>query len=166
MTVLKKPTAPFISGSVSSRTIISGPVIRCFSYPDFRRASAAAAADSKSKARQYPSKHLVLSLNNRQLDASYFNLFDDWVVEHDIFESNYWVSTRSLFSVLLPGNKPKFELLAGLTPPSSNPYNTCLKMALMITSARYYRKPLQQKITSWSRARPAPVKPPPSLPTW
>ncbi|MCG7856697.1 AAA domain-containing protein [Flavihumibacter sediminis] len=61
---------------------------------------------------------VVFSLNNRQLDGSYFSQPGAvWLVEHDIFESNTWVACRSLLAVLNPANKEKFQLLMGLKAP-------------------------------------------------
>lgn len=72
----------------------------------------------KGRVDRVGSGELLFSLNNRQLDGSYFAKEGiTWLVEHDIFESNYWVASRSLFSVLNPANKTKFQLLLGWNTP-------------------------------------------------
>ena len=58
-----------------------------------------------------------VSLNNRQLDASYFERDVEWVIEHDLYESNHWHSTRSLFNILLPSNRERFDRLIGRREP-------------------------------------------------
>ncbi len=64
---------------------------------------------------------VTVSLNNRQIDASYFEGFTDWVVEHDLYESSYWQMTASLFSVLDVGQRDRFRLLSGGIAPASAP---------------------------------------------
>ena len=64
---------------------------------------------------------LSVSLNNRQLDASYFDRGLEWVVEHDLYESSHWHASRSLFSVLLPSNRERFDRLVGRMAPVSEP---------------------------------------------
>lgn len=62
-------------------------------------------------------ENLVLSLNNHQLDSDYFSRFEDWVIEHDMYESTFWTATRGLFHVLGEQSTEKFELLMGLRAP-------------------------------------------------
>lgn len=63
------------------------------------------------------SEELVLSLNNHQLDASYFSRQPEWILEHDVYESSYWLCTRALFQVLRKENGHRFRLLTGETEP-------------------------------------------------
>jgi Ni2+-binding GTPase involved in maturation of urease and hydrogenase len=65
-----------------------------------------------------------VSLNNRQMSKEYFQRDnEDWVLEHDIYESNYWTITRSLFNVLSKNNFDKLSLLLGKTPPAEQDNN-------------------------------------------
>ena len=59
-----------------------------------------------------------ISLNNRQLDSSYFDREVEWIIEHDLYESNHWHSTRSLFHILLPSNRDRFDRLVGRKKPA------------------------------------------------
>ena len=59
-----------------------------------------------------------VSLNNRQLDASYFDREVEWVIEHDLYESNHWHSTRALFHILVPSNRERFDRLIGRRQPN------------------------------------------------
>ena len=65
-----------------------------------------------------------ISLNNRQLDASYFDRDVEWVIEHDLYESNHWHASRSLFNILLPSNRERFGRLVGLKAPNSQRVRT------------------------------------------
>lgn len=64
---------------------------------------------------------LTFSLNNRQITHDFFTRYEEWVIEHDIYESNYWTSTTALFHVLDPLNAARMELLLGQRPPVSAP---------------------------------------------
>jgi DNA replication ATP-dependent helicase Dna2 len=74
----------------------------------------------KGRVDQIRAGDLVFSLNNKQLDGSYFDCKASWLVEHDIFEKNYWVASESLLAVLDPHNKERFRLLMGLKAPERN----------------------------------------------
>lgn len=67
------------------------------------------------------SEGITISLNNRQIDASYFEGFSDWVIEHDLYESSYWQMTASLFSVLDARLQERFSLLCGRIAPAAGP---------------------------------------------
>lgn len=62
---------------------------------------------------------LVLSLNNHQLDEEYFSKYEEWVIEHDMYESTFWVATRSLFTVLNSASSHRLSLLMGERAPAS-----------------------------------------------
>jgi KaiC/GvpD/RAD55 family RecA-like ATPase len=62
---------------------------------------------------------VTISLNNRQLDASHFVRYAEWVVEHDVFDNNHWQMARALFTVLEPAHAERFRLIAGLTVPAA-----------------------------------------------
>ncbi|MET6999306.1 DEAD/DEAH box helicase [Chitinophaga defluvii] len=64
---------------------------------------------------------LVFSLNNRQITHDFFTQYEEWVVEHDIYESNYWASTTALFHMLDPLNATRMELLLGQRAPVAAP---------------------------------------------
>jgi hypothetical protein len=64
---------------------------------------------------------ITISLNNRQIDASYFEGYADWVIEHDLYESSYWQMTASLFSVMEPRQRDRFNVLNGSIAPTSGP---------------------------------------------
>ncbi len=61
--------------------------------------------------------YLIFSLNNRQMTLDFFRQYEEWIIEHDIFESNYWIAAASLFYMLAPQYRNKAELLLGLRTP-------------------------------------------------
>jgi hypothetical protein len=61
---------------------------------------------------------LTFSLNNKQITHDFFALQQLWVVEHDIYESNYWTAATALFHVLEPRFAQKMELLLGQRAPA------------------------------------------------
>ncbi|SHL89666.1 Superfamily I DNA and/or RNA helicase [Chitinophaga jiangningensis] len=61
--------------------------------------------------------HLVFSLNNRQMTLDFFRQHDEWIIEHDIYESNYWIAASALFYMLAPQYRNKAETLLGLRAP-------------------------------------------------
>ncbi|MFB6455908.1 DEAD/DEAH box helicase [Chitinophaga sp. Hz27] len=61
---------------------------------------------------------LIFSLNNRQMTLDFFRQYDEWIIEHDIYESNYWAAAASLFYMLAPQYSYKAEKLLGLRTPS------------------------------------------------
>lgn len=71
----------------------------------------------KGRMESITSTHVVLSLINHQLDASYFSKYACWALEHDVYESNFWFSTRALMLVLQPSNTKRFDLLLGNRAP-------------------------------------------------
>jgi DNA replication ATP-dependent helicase Dna2 len=62
---------------------------------------------------------VTISLNNRQIDASYFQGFTEWVIEHDLYESSFWQMTASLFSVLDARHRDRFRMISGNLEPRS-----------------------------------------------
>jgi DNA replication ATP-dependent helicase Dna2 len=64
---------------------------------------------------------LTFSLNNRQITHDFFTRYEEWIVEHDIYESNFWTSTTALFQVLDPLNAARMELLLGQRTPGTAP---------------------------------------------
>ncbi|WP_212001035.1 DEAD/DEAH box helicase [Chitinophaga sp. HK235] len=64
---------------------------------------------------------LTFSLNNRQMTLDFFRQFDEWIIEHDIYESNYWIAAAALFHVLSPLNAQRVRLLLGLEIPRWHP---------------------------------------------
>lgn len=64
---------------------------------------------------------LIFSLNNRQITHDFFAQHNRWVIEHDIYESNYWVAATALFHVLEPRYAQRMELLLGLREPTTLP---------------------------------------------
>lgn len=67
---------------------------------------------------------LTFSLNNRQITHDFFGEQQLWVIEHDIYESNYWIAATALFHVLDPRFVQRMELLLGQRAPVSIPLNT------------------------------------------
>ncbi|MBV7528610.1 DEAD/DEAH box helicase [Chitinophaga sp. sic0106] len=63
--------------------------------------------------------YLIFSLNNRQMTLDFFRQHDEWIIEHDIYESNYWIAASSLFYMLAPQYRNKAETLLGLRTPRS-----------------------------------------------
>jgi DNA replication ATP-dependent helicase Dna2 len=61
---------------------------------------------------------VLISLNNRQLDGAYFNGYEEWILEHDMYEANYWAAARMLLEWLDMHRKPKVNMLLGLVPPA------------------------------------------------
>lgn len=66
---------------------------------------------------------LSFSLNNRQITHDFFAREQLWVIEHDIYESNYWIAATALFHVLEPKFAQRMELLLGQRAPVSVPLN-------------------------------------------
>lgn len=64
---------------------------------------------------------LTFSLNNRQITHDFFGQQQLWVIEHDIYESNYWVAITALFHVLEPRFAQRMELLLGQRAPLTAP---------------------------------------------
>ncbi|MBC9931582.1 DEAD/DEAH box helicase [Chitinophaga qingshengii] len=64
---------------------------------------------------------LTFSLNNRQMTLEFFRQFEEWVIEHDIYESNYWMAASALFHVLSPVHTQRVRLLLGLEAPRWHP---------------------------------------------
>ncbi|PWV53964.1 DEAD/DEAH box helicase [Chitinophaga sp. S165] len=64
---------------------------------------------------------LTFSLNNRQIAHDFFGRQQLWVIEHDIYESNYWVAATALFHVLEPRFIQRMELLLGQRAPLTTP---------------------------------------------
>jgi DNA replication ATP-dependent helicase Dna2 len=60
---------------------------------------------------------VVFSLRNRQIYNDFFILNSRWNIEHDIIESNYWSTVRSLHG-FLNAPKEKKELILGLRKPA------------------------------------------------
>ncbi|MDR6566113.1 AAA domain-containing protein [Chitinophaga ginsengisegetis] len=60
---------------------------------------------------------LSFSLNNRQMTLDFFRQFDEWIIEHDIYESNYWIAAASLFHVISPLYRERTNMLLGLATP-------------------------------------------------
>lgn len=67
---------------------------------------------------------LTFSLNNRQITHDFFGQQQLWVIEHDIYESNYWVAATALFHVLEPRFRQRMELLLGQQAPRTTPLGT------------------------------------------
>jgi len=64
---------------------------------------------------------LTFSLNNRQIGHDFFAQQQLWAIEHDIYESNYWIAATALFHVLEPRLQEKMELLLGRRAPQTAP---------------------------------------------
>ncbi|MVT07050.1 DEAD/DEAH box helicase [Chitinophaga tropicalis] len=64
---------------------------------------------------------LTFSLNNRQITHDFFAQKNLWVIEHDIYEANYWIAATTLFHVLSPRFSERMELLLGHRKPSATP---------------------------------------------
>ncbi len=61
---------------------------------------------------------VLFSLNNRQLSASFFSAAESWVLEHDMYESNYWVSASALWYVLDPAYASRLACILGQQEPA------------------------------------------------
>ncbi|PSL49390.1 AAA domain-containing protein [Chitinophaga niastensis] len=64
---------------------------------------------------------LSFSLNNRQMTLDFFRQYDEWIIEHDIYESNYWTAAASLFHVISPQYQERTNMLLGLQTPRWHP---------------------------------------------
>ncbi|MBW8686022.1 DEAD/DEAH box helicase [Chitinophaga rhizophila] len=64
---------------------------------------------------------LIFSLNNRQIGHDFFAQQELWAIEHDIYESNYWIAATALFHVLEPRFGRKMEVLMGQQAPQTAP---------------------------------------------
>jgi hypothetical protein len=65
---------------------------------------------------------LTFSLNNRQITHDFFAHQQQWVIEHDIYESNYWMAATALFHVLEPRFAERMALLLGQREPVRVPF--------------------------------------------
>ncbi|MFY0252969.1 DEAD/DEAH box helicase [Chitinophaga sp. 30R24] len=66
-------------------------------------------------------EHLSFSLNNRQMTLDFFRQFNEWIIEHDIYDSNYWMAAASLFYILSPQYRERADILLGLHMPRWRP---------------------------------------------
>ncbi|HVI43906.1 MAG TPA: AAA domain-containing protein [Chitinophaga sp.] len=64
---------------------------------------------------------LVFSLNNKQMTLDFFSQYDEWIIEHDIYESNYWSAAATLFYILSPHYRQRSNMLLGLETPRRRP---------------------------------------------
>ncbi|CAL1521185.1 AAA domain-containing protein [Chitinophaga sp. MM2321] len=64
---------------------------------------------------------LTFSLNNRQMTLDFFRQYDEWIIEHDIYESNYWTAAAALFHVISPQYRQRTNVLLGLDTPRRQP---------------------------------------------
>lgn len=64
---------------------------------------------------------LTFSLNNRQMTLDFFSQFEEWIIEHDIYESNYWTAAAALFHVISPQYRQRTNMLLGLDIPRWHP---------------------------------------------
>ncbi|MDD5362131.1 MAG: AAA domain-containing protein [Ignavibacteria bacterium] len=59
---------------------------------------------------------ITVVLRNRQVDSSYFAKGTEWIMEHDVIESNFWNTVRLLFE-FVKAPKLKRDLILGLKEP-------------------------------------------------
>ena len=59
---------------------------------------------------------LIFRLRNKQLDETYFGSQREWIIEHDLYESNTWSVVQSLLRFLQAPARLK-ELIFGLSEP-------------------------------------------------
>lgn len=71
----------------------------------------------KGRIEELGKDQLAFSLNNRQMTLDFFRQFDEWIIEHDIYESNYWAATASLFYMISPLYRERANMLLGLGTP-------------------------------------------------
>ncbi|NSL89357.1 AAA family ATPase [Chitinophaga sp. Mgbs1] len=64
---------------------------------------------------------LTFSLNNRQMTLDFFRRFDEWIIEHDIYESNYWTAASSLFYIISQQYRQRTDMLLGQATPRWQP---------------------------------------------
>ena len=76
----------------------------------------------KGRVDELQKDRLTFSLNNRQITHDFFAHQQQWVIEHDIYESNYWIAATALFAVLEPRFAERMELLLGLREPACVPF--------------------------------------------
>jgi DNA replication ATP-dependent helicase Dna2 len=73
----------------------------------------------KGSIRSLKSEELVFSLRNRQLDPETFKSGSRWAIEHDMFETNYWVQIQGLMQFLQSPREMRDRLL-GLRAPGAD----------------------------------------------
>ncbi|RFM35492.1 DEAD/DEAH box helicase [Chitinophaga silvisoli] len=76
----------------------------------------------KGRVDELQKDRLTFSLNNRQITHDFFAHRQQWVIEHDIYESNFWISATALFHVLEPRFADRMELLLGMREPVKVPF--------------------------------------------
>jgi hypothetical protein len=71
----------------------------------------------KARIEEIGQETVRVSLNNRQLDASHFGKYPDWILEHEGNEKSKWKVVQMLFSILQRNNESRFRILAGIARP-------------------------------------------------
>lgn len=71
----------------------------------------------KARIEELSLEKIRVSLNNRQLDASHFTRYPEWMLEHEGNEKSKWKVVQMLFHVLRKSNGERFERLAGILRP-------------------------------------------------
>ncbi|MCE1164491.1 MAG: AAA domain-containing protein [Bacteroidetes bacterium] len=63
-------------------------------------------------------EEVIVDLRNRQVDEIFFAKGTEWIIEHDVIESNFWNTVRLLFE-FVKAPKYKRELILGLREPET-----------------------------------------------
>lgn len=71
----------------------------------------------KARIEEIEQEGVRVSLNNRQLDASHFDKYPEWVLEHEGNEKSKWKVVQMLFAILKRSNASRFQTLAGIIRP-------------------------------------------------
>lgn len=87
---------------------------------------------------------LVVSLNNKQTDYSFIDEHDNWAIEEDIFERNYWSAVSCLFNVLTAGDRKK-RLLFGHEQPALHEQQPYTNKELTLTQVTTVQQALNAR---------------------
>ena len=63
-------------------------------------------------------EEVIVDMRNRQVDEDFFAKGSEWIIEHDVIESNFWNTVRLLFE-FVKAPKYKRELVLGLREPET-----------------------------------------------
>ena len=93
-------------------------------YPQTKQKSSAIKQHIlKGTIKEINNEQIVISLTNKQTDYSFFNDFNNWAIEPDFMERNYWSSISSLFNLLRCENRRIQILLGNEEPVSLDQFN-------------------------------------------
>lgn len=74
-------------------------------------------------------EELTFTFRNQQVNTAFLSQEVRWCLEHDLFESNFWLQAQSLYS-FISASERKINLLLGIEEPKFNEHNVILERSL------------------------------------